>query len=152
MPNFKSDLITTRELPEFSDKAGVDGIRTGATVLYALATYTLLGTEAANDTLQLLDLPIGCELVPQLSTVICADPGTTLTLDIGDSGDADRYADGIVLSAGGIVNFASATVPAAVATPYLVSTLTRVVALVASAATLTATTKLVFTIAYRIKG
>jgi len=153
MPNFKSDLVTARESLNYSDKAAVDGIRTGAGILLATATITLAGTEAAADTLQLLDLPPGCEIVPQLSHVTCsADPGTTLTLDIGDAANADAYADGIVLSAGGQVGFCSATIPAAMAAPVLTTELTRIFATVASADTLTAAVKLIFTIAYRIKG
>jgi hypothetical protein len=151
-PTFDSDIVTARESLAYSDKAAVDGIRTGSGILLATATVTLLGTEVAADILNLFDIPASCEVVPQLSHVTCADPGTTLTLDIGDSVDADRYADGIVLSAGGQVAFCSGTLPAAVAVPYLTPTNLRIFATVASAATLTAAVKVIFTIAYRIKG
>jgi len=153
MANFKSDLVTARESLNYSDKAAVDGIRTGASILLATATITLAGTEDVADTLQLFDLPAGCEIVPQLSHVTCsADPGTPLTLDVGDAGNTDRYADGIILSSGGQVAFCSATMPEAVATPYLSTENLRIYGTVASASTLTATVKLIFTIAYRIKG
>lgn len=153
MPNFKSNLVTARESLNYSDKTAVDGIRTGATILLATATITLAGTEDVADTLQLFDLPTGCEIVPQLSHVTCsADPGTTLTLDIGDAANTDAYADGIALSSGGQVAFCSGTMPAAMATPVLVTENTRIYATVMSASTLTATVKLVFTIAYRITG
>lgn len=152
MPNFKSNLVTARESLNYSDKAAVDGIRTGAGILLATVSYTLLGTEAANDTIQLFDLPAGAEIVPQLSHATCADPGTTLTLDIGDAGNTDRYADGIVLNSGGQVAFCSATLPEAVVTPYLASENLRVYATVATANTLTANVVIVFTIAYRITG
>jgi hypothetical protein len=116
-------------------------------------SYTLLGTEAANDTIQLFDLPAGSVIIPALCWVTCADPGTTLTLDIGDAADPDRYADGIVLSAGGNVNFASTLpVPAGITTPFCPTTTSRVIVTVASANTLTATTVLNFCVVYRIKG
>ena len=153
MSNFKSDLITKGEAALLAQSDGVrDGDDLAGVLLIATAIVTLAGTEAANDTIQLVDLPAGAVVVPQLSHVTGADPGTTLTLDIGDAGDTDRYADGIVLSAGGQVAFCSATLPAAVAAPYRLTGATRIYATVASAASLTAAVKLVVTIAYRVKG
>lgn len=155
MANFKSNLVTARESLRYSDKAAVDGIRTGAALLLATATIILVGTEVANDTLQLFDLPAGCEIVPQLSHVTCsADPSSgTLTLDVGDAGDIDRYADNILLANGGQVFFCSGTMPAAVATPFLTTVNTRIYATIVAASALpTANVRLVFTIAYRITG
>lgn len=152
MPNFKSDIITTRESANYSDKTAIQGDRIGAVILYATAIYTLLGTEAAADTIQILDLPAGASVVPQLSHVTCADPGTTLTLDIGDASNTDRSADGIVLSAGGLVAFTSGTLPVDATVPTLATEQTRIYATVASADELIADVKVVFTIAYRIKG
>lgn len=151
MANFKSDLITANDQIDISDKV-VNGDRTGGLLLFATAIYTLVATEAAADTIQLFDLPAGAVIIPQLSHVTGADPGTTLTVDVGDAGDVDRYADGITLSNGGQVAFCSGTMPAAVAAPYQPTATTRIYATVASAATLTAAVKLAFTVAYRIKG
>jgi hypothetical protein len=120
----------------------------------AVIAYTLLGTEAANDILNLCVLPQGCIPVPSLSSVVCsADPGTTLTLDIGTTADADGWADGIVLSSGGKVECASATMPAWLAkTPLVPDTGSGnavIRATVASAASLTAEVVLHFTLAYK---
>lgn len=150
MANFKSSAVVLGEQIAISSQAEASNL-TGKLPLVETISYLLATTEAANDTIQLFDLPAGCVIIPQLSSVTCADPGTTLTLDIGDATDPDRYADGIVLSAGGNVNFASGTLPAAVVTPYLPTATSRVIATVASANTLSAVT-LYFSIAYRIKG
>ena len=152
MANFKSDLITANDQVNISDKV-VNGDRTGGLLLYATAIYTLLATEAANDTIQLFDLPAGAVIVPQLSHATCsADPGTALTFDIGDAGDVDRYANDILLAAGGQVAFTAGTMPAGVAAPYQPTAQTRVYATVVTATSLTAAVKVVFTIAYRVKG
>lgn len=152
MANFKSDIITAKDQINISAKM-VDGDKTGGLLLFATAIVTTTAAMAANDTIQLFDLPPQAVVVPQLSHVTCsADPGTTLTLDVGDAGDADRYADGVVLSSGGQVAFCSATMPAAVATPYKPTETTRIVAKIDSAASVTADVKLVFTVAYRMRG
>jgi hypothetical protein len=121
----------------------------GGRVHVLQTSYTLLGTEAAADTLLLAYLPKGATLLRHLSYVECLDPGTTLTLDIGTTSDADIYADGIVLSSGGGVAFSSAVAGAA---GNLVRTTTTdetaIQATVASANTLSAGVILYFTLAY----
>jgi hypothetical protein len=80
---------------------------TGGTLKCLLATYTTTGAEATSDTFSLCYLPKGAVVSRGDSYVSCVDPGTTLTLDIGTSANADVYADGIVLSTGGTVTFGS---------------------------------------------
>ena len=152
MANYKSSYITRQELLTSSAAAEAANL-TGKLPLVQHISYTLLGTEAAADTIQLFDLPPGCVIIPQLSSVTCADPGTTLTLDIGDALDTDRYADGIVMSSGGLVNFASTLpVPAGITTPYLPTATSRVICKVDTASGVTAGVVLNFLVAYRIKG
>lgn len=154
MANFKTDLIAANDQINISDKV-VNGDRTGGLLLYATAIYTLVGTEAANDTIQLFDLPAGAVIIPQLSHVTCsADPSVgTLNLWIGDQADLDRYANAILLGSGGQVAFTSGAMPAAVATPFQPTAQTRIIASIAAAsAAPTAAVKLIFTVAYRIKG
>lgn len=123
-------------------------------LLYATASVVVTAGMAAADTIEITDIPAEGVVVPQLSHVTCsADPGTTLTMDIGDAADTDRYADGINLGSGGQVAFTSGTMPAAATVPHRDQTgPTRVIATLATAATLTADTVLAFTIAYRCKG
>lgn len=126
-------------------------------VEFALIPYTLVGTETAADTIDLCVLPQDAIPLPQLSSVTCADPGTTLTLDIGTAANTDGWADGIVLSAGGQVAATSGTLPAWVAaTPLVADTGTfqtagsaKVFATIASANTLTADVVLYFLLAYK---
>jgi len=120
---------------------------TSGTLEYRAVTYALAGTEQANDLIYIGKLPVGAKVVPTLCSVVCADPGTTLTLDIGTAEDTDLLADGIVLSAGGRVEFTSGTMPAgALALTKLASE--DVYATVASAAALTATAKVVFNLVW----
>lgn len=151
MPNFKSDLITAKDQVSVSAKQ-IDGDRTGGIVLFAQAKITLAGTETVADTMQLCDIPPGCILDPDKSNVVCQDPGTTLTLDIGYAANPDGMADGIVLSAGGKIEFVSTGMPADALTPFRTTEQTRIYATVMSANTLTAGAILVFNVAYRCKA
>lgn len=125
-------------------------------VEYVRAKYTLLGTEAAADIINLCILPVDAIPLPQLSSVYSTDPGTTLTLDIGTADNPDGWADGITLSAGGLINATSGTAPAWLEpTPLIADTgaLNKagsavVYATVASANTLTAAVVLYFCLAY----
>ena len=125
------------------------------TVEFATFSYALAGTEATSDVINLCVLPAGVTPLPALSKVTCsADPGTTLTLDIGTAADLDGWADGIVLSAGGDVNCTNTAIPAwaATMTPIIADSNSGnavVKATVASAATLTASVILLFTLAYK---
>ncbi len=107
--------------------------------------------EATGDYIRLCVLPAGAIPIPGLSFVEAADPGTTLTVDVGYGDKLDALADGIVLSSGGHVAFTSGTMPADALTPAaLASDETTLVATVTGADTLTAGAKLVFHIAYKM--
>ena len=69
--------------------------------------YALAGTEAANDLIKLTLLKAGARVIAGLSRVICQDPGTSLTLRVGDATDALRYAGTIDISAGGDFPFST---------------------------------------------
>lgn len=120
---------------------------------FARIPYTLAGTEAANDVIKLGVLPAGAIPIPQLSEVFSADPGTTLTLDVGTADDPNGFADTIVLSAGGKVNFTSGTAPAWLTQTPVVpdsgSGNAVLYATVKSANTLTASVVLYFLIAFK---
>ena len=134
----------------------------GAQISVAQVSYTLTGSEAAADVLNICILPPGAIPLPALSSVASADPGTALVLDIGTDADTDALADGIVLSAGGVIPFAGATLPLAVGavtpTALVADTATgttgntRVYATVVTATSLTAAVVLNFTNAYKIGG
>lgn len=131
--------------------AAKEGVRGGAglidptlyqgNVRYAIATLAITTGMAANDTFDVCpDLPAGARILPQLSRFVChGDPGSTLTIDIGDSTDADRYCDGAVLSSGGIVEFCTSAIPAAVTTPVKLTSGRGITGVIASATSLSAT-------------
>lgn len=164
MANTKSDLITAQEAARTGLSSGVvNGDDASGLILRAKGIVTLPSGVADADTFQICDLPPGAVPLPELSNVCCsADPGTTLVLDVGYSDtneggsttDADGLADGITLSSGGQIAFTSGTMPAAVATTVRTTRKTRVYATVptSGASTVTAGVKLVFTIAYAVKG
>jgi hypothetical protein len=120
--------------------------------------YPLLSTEAANDILNLTILKAGARVIAGLSKVICEDPGTTLTVSVGDASDRARYSGTIVLSAGGSVEFSSVAgtdlyVPTDIASTTAATTIgdsanqTVITAKVIAAGTLTAAAKLLFLLA-----
>ncbi len=122
---------------------------TGGTLKCLLASYTTTGSEAANDTFNLCRLPKGAIVSRGNSFVSCVDPGTTLTLDIGTSSNADVYADGIVLSSGGTVGFGDTVAgTAGDLAPAATTDNSTVIVTIASANTVTASTVLYFTVAY----
>jgi hypothetical protein len=150
MANFKSDIVTAKDSLALSDAQHSSGELT----LTVPVVVTLKTAMAADDTIQLADLPAGAILVPQLSKATCvANPGTSLVVDIGDAADDDRYADGLTLTtAGEDVFFTDDSIPAAVATPYRPSEGTRIFATVKTATSITDDATLLITLVYRIRG
>lgn len=70
-------------------------------VLAVRVQYQMLDSEVTSDTIDLIELPVGAQILPYLCrTSISGDPGTTLTLNIGTTGDVDAFAAVLVLSAG----------------------------------------------------
>lgn len=124
-------------------------------VEFAVVPYTLVGTEAAADVINLCLLPAGAIPLPHLSKVTCsADPGTALVLDVGTAADLDGFADGLVLSAGGQVEFGSSSpMPAWLTqTPFVADTGSGnaiVKATLVTATTLTAAVVLYFNLAWK---
>lgn len=117
--------------------------------------YVLAGTEAANDIINLTILRPGARVIAALSKVVCQDPGTTLTVQIGDASNRSRYSGTIVLDAGGVIELSSVAgtdlyVPTDVTVavpPNSAADQTVVTAKVIAAAALTAANKLLILLA-----
>ena len=156
MPSFDSGTYDNQEYTRTNPTRLQAGNVVSSDVVYTRIPYTLAGSESAGDTINLCLLPAGAIPLPELSSIVCSgDPGTTLTVDIGTSADADGWCDGAVLSSGGQVTCTSAVVPAyMVAGELAEDTATpgnvKVVVTVASANTLTASTILYFILAYKL--
>jgi len=124
-------------------------------VQYARCVVPLTTDNAATDVIDLIELPVGATVLPELSFILVTDDATSgsLTIDIGDSVDGDRYADGIDCSAEGRVYFtavASTTVPAGLHNRHKTTDTTRLIR--ATLATFTATIEageLIVVIAYK---
>ncbi len=118
---------------------------------HAFVTYALSSgvEEVATDIINLITLPVGAYLVPHMCSVFSADPGTTLTLDVGYAANPDAYADGIVLSAGGEIKFNSATAPSGALAIEPITT-GAVYATVNSAGTLTDAVVLSFSLVFKL--
>lgn len=135
-------------------KAGSAGLTNPVTyqgkVQYVTAVVDLGSSLAANDILIITPpLPENTIVLPELCEAIChADPGTALVLDVGDTSDTDRYSDGLTLSSGGKVNFLVPAIPAGLTTRNQITTPTAIQALVVTATSITANSKITFLIAY----
>lgn len=119
---------------------------------FAAVPYALAGTEVANDIINLVRLKPGAVPMPSLSRIVCEDPGTALTLDIGFTSNPDALCDGAALTTAHDVSFTGAASVTAVAAQYVPAELAVgdevIFATVKTATTLTANAKLLFLIAY----
>lgn len=152
MATFSTDTFTNQGLGVTSlNSTPNNGLNVSGTVHNAHISYTLSGNEATGDTLNIVRLPAGAIPLVADSYVLAQDPGTTLTAKVGVASDDDALAPTMTLSAGGRVEFTSASVGAYGITPTaLASTDTAIVATLASVSTLTAGNKIVFYISYKL--
>ena len=103
----------TNQLGDQTTNPGGSTVKTypkaGSSTVLPPIVRDLAGTESAADTF----------FLARLCTVTHDDAGTTLTLDIGDSVDPDRYGDGIDLAAAaGTERFTDAAIPDSMLNPY----------------------------------
>ena len=84
----------------------------------ALIKVPVTADNVATDVITLIELPPGAIVLPEISSIIVTDDMTSgaLTIDIGDSGDPDRYCDGANCASVGVVNFLTPAIPAGFAT------------------------------------
>jgi len=101
MATYKSDIISAKEALDVSGKS-LSGKKTGGRVLYATAECVLGASGAANaDVLELVDIPAGATVVPELSYVWKGFIDRNVKILLGDAGDDDRF--GVVgTSTGGV--------------------------------------------------
>lgn len=115
----------------------------------AIIPYTLVGTEAANDIINIIRLKEGAVVIPNRCRVVCEDPGTALTLHVGYASSATGLCQSLALTTAHDLAFTSGT---AVANQYnpqpLVYADRDIFATVTVATALTAGAKLLFVIAY----
>lgn len=153
MPTFKTALAAKQD--SNNPRTRANGFETSAGLQVLTATYTTVGTEAADDVISIADLPVGAVLIPSLSRVISEGIGGTgaTAATIGDASDVDRYsATAVALTAAGIV---AVTPTAAIAlTPHVITEATkRITATLALASgSITAAKKIRFELVYKMPG
>lgn len=86
------------KLTGMADRA--EGQAMGGLVQVAYATYTVTAALAAADVINIVKLPAGARILPQLCRVQTDGVGaTTCTINIGPASDADLYATAINVNA-----------------------------------------------------
>lgn len=132
MATFDSALLTKQlgsagqslnvNLPQYRDADGKPRITS--------VSYTCLGTEATGDLVRLCEVPLNSKVLACKSNIqATATVGTGVTVRVGDSSDALRYAGTIDISAGGTFAF-TATVGTDMVTPTAITTeATRIIVL-----------------------
>ncbi len=102
----------------FADRVDDSKLLSGP-MQYAFVTVEWDGDESAAEVVDLIELPEGAMVFPEHSKVIVStDCAATLTVDVGDATDPNRYADGVDAGAVGEDSFLAPAIPAAVATKY----------------------------------
>jgi hypothetical protein len=153
MATFDSDIYAVQDVTTLRNRNAERD--QSAQVCFADVLYTMVGTEAANDVINLVRLPGGVKIDPTLSSVTGDGIATTATIDVGDNdvlgvgavADVDRYADGLDVAAAGIDLF-SANACAARLTPYVLGGESIIQAKFITLVTPVAGKKLRFRIAY----
>ncbi len=152
MATFKSNIASAQDPANGETwKRVSDGSTVTGDVIMAVATVTLTAAMAANDVFNLVKLPSGFRVVPHLSKIAAENPGTTLTLQVGDDGgsaggtaDPDRYSGTVAVSAGGNFDLDGGV---AGVTPVKTDSETWIQAKIIAAAGITADQKVTFWIA-----
>jgi len=153
MPTFNSDIYAKQANPTLANRNA--GVREAGTLMFATSVYTMLGTEAAGDKINIVKLPQGCIIDPSHCTVVTDGIAGTATVDVGDddvagvgaAADVDRYADGLDVAAAGVDRFDSIAAAARL-TPYTLGADSIIVATLVTLVTPVAGRKLVFRIGY----
>lgn len=88
MTELNTDTYTKQTAGKLETKKG-----TADTTLHVTTAEIELSSVAANDTINLFRVPVGCRI---LDVKVDTDKlGSGTTMDVGDKDDADRYIDGM---------------------------------------------------------
>lgn len=71
--------------------------RNGSAVRFKLGTYVLTGSELTGDVVQMVSLPKGAIVDIYLSYIKWEDLGGTVTVEVGDGDDPDRYCSALAM-------------------------------------------------------
>jgi hypothetical protein len=81
-------------------------------IQYAFIDVAVAASATAADTVNLIELPVGSIVYPELSFIVVTDDMSSgaVTIDIGDT-DVDRYCDGANCASVGTVQFLAPAIP-----------------------------------------
>ena len=107
MANVTTDLAARQTLGlAQSGKLVIDGSQLSGNVLHAHAVHTVATADATSDTVQIVQIPAGSWLLPDLCNISHEAGGTAYTLTVGDGTDADRFSAALDVKAAGSTPFA----------------------------------------------
>jgi len=104
-------------------------------------------SELTTDTFKLFKLKVGQVVLPGQSWITHDSVAATSDIDIGDTTDVNRYADGLDLSAAGQTNFCDPAIPAGEDTPFAATAALSDVIVTVNTATTPAAGSVVFYLA-----
>jgi len=152
MATVKTDTYTSQSAASVRNSL-IPGKTITGEVLYATATYTATGSEAADDVVQVVQLPVGAQVIPDLCKLTTDGVGgTTATVaKLGDASDDDRYSATAIGITSAATNTAFTATNAIALTPFTITEATKVVTatLGLASGSFTAGKKVRFRIAYR---
>ncbi len=98
MPTYLSDVLTNKAA---SPPVMAEFNRVGGRLKVSYATYTMGSdtTEVAADVVQMVLMPKGSILWPDLSYIWWTDCGGTITVDVGDGTNDDKYCSALAMGA-----------------------------------------------------
>jgi hypothetical protein len=138
---YQNQVDSSNDLAGAADRAS--GYKATGQVLYHVSTVTTTAIDLGS-TINIGKIPIGSIVVPCLSWVEHGAVGTSVTFNIGDSADADRYATLIDVAAAGITQF-----DAPLTTEYSTLSTTNTIICTTAGATMDAGIDVKFVVAYR---
>lgn len=147
MPTLYTDTATDQNTELLATRT--DGQDISAKRFQASALYTLPSNLTPGDIIRIAKLPPTAEVDAFASSIFCEDPGTTLTLDIGDDDDADRYADNLAIASGGHYRFSASSGDQNL-NPHRLESDGWISATVVASSTLTAGNKVRFRLVYSV--
>lgn len=105
MATVYSDIATAQKDSARAKDRLSDGSLLDGSLHYAVATYTFLAAPSNGDLVALCTLPENARVVPSLSS-LCSDDNLCNDINVGITGNTNKYADALDLSSGGTVAFA----------------------------------------------
>lgn len=143
MATYKSDTVNSQEYTNIANRKTI-----AKTTKYIQGVYTLLGTEVANDIIELAKLPTQSYVISTASYIKAEAPGTALVVKVGTNLDDDAISTALTLTGGGIKQLASGTNGVEVINPSEKTEEYKLQLKITTATALTAGAKIAFEICY----